>query len=106
MDATESYRRRQRLSSAEAALILLAAIAAYVGWWIPALVLIALAVGATVAWIRVPRVEGPDPALPDELVADLRRRRDDVGEILAIRALRKRYPRLGFAQAVRILRAL
>lgn len=106
MDATESRRRQRLLIWAEGGLFVLAAIAGFLGHPIVGLILAALAVVAAVAWLRVPRIEDPDPELPDELASELRERRDAGEEVPAVRELRKRYPNLGLVQAVRIVRTL
>jgi hypothetical protein len=48
----------------------------------------------------------PDPGLPDELVAQLRQRRETGAEMKAVRELGARCPHLGLVPAGRIVRRL
>jgi hypothetical protein len=106
VNATESRHQHLQLLLATTVLILLGAAAAILQLFVFAAALLALAVLTAIVWFRKPDVEDPDPVLPAGLVADLRRRRYDGGEVAAVRSLREQYPNLGLAQAVRIVRGL
>ncbi len=106
MDATQSRHQHHQLVLATTILLLLGAAAATLQLFVFAAALVALAVVPAIAWFRAPEGEDPDPVLPAWLVIDLRQRRYSGGEVAAVRSLRERYPGLGLAQAVRIVRGL
>jgi hypothetical protein len=106
MDATQSRHQQHQLVLATTILLLLGAAAATLQLFVFAAALGALAVVPAIAWFRAPKAEDPDPVLSAWLVSDLRRHRYYGGEPAAVRSLRERYPNLGLAQAVRIVRSI
>jgi hypothetical protein len=77
------------------------------GRWLPAVVLLAVAVaGYVLAGVFRRRAAVPPPDLRDEDRARLRTEREAHGEVAAIRTLRQDHPGLGLADAARMVREL
>lgn len=79
----------------------------------PTSALVLVVIGAVVllgvSLLRMTARRGPDhsrPEIPEDVATDLRREREQVGEVSAVSQLRKRYPELSLLDATRLVRDL